>query len=243
VALTPSAPFTPGLEPVFAIPFYRTHFPRAGLFNHTLKEKLILWESHPPGPSHTRPSPVRKPGVYESTFDFFHWEDPEVQSLARFCLNQVGYLVQTLNAYSAPEMAELRFYHHSWFHLTQRGGYTSFHNHPMASWSGVYCVDPGTPDPGASQSGLLRFMDPRSHSSMFLDPGNSYLVSPYGFGVLEHHFEAGELVLFPSYLYHEVSPFQGQDIRITVAFNVWVRYQDEPPLEPGLRRTVAANPG
>ncbi|EQD29103.1 hypothetical protein B2A_14644, partial [mine drainage metagenome] len=200
-----------------------------------LSVRLLEWEKTPPE-SHTRPSPVRKHGVYESPFDFFFWDDPDVQSLARFCLNHLGHLIQVLNGYSAEEMAELRLHHHSWFHITRPGGYTSLHNHAMASWSGVYCVDPGQPAHDATLSGTLRLFDPRSHVSMFLDPANSYLIQPYGFGAVEHHFRPGELVLFPSYLYHEVSPYEGTDVRLTVAFNVWVRYEGEPKLEPGFHR-------
>jgi predicted 2-oxoglutarate/Fe(II)-dependent dioxygenase YbiX len=33
--------------------------------------------------------------------------------------------------------------------------------------------------------------------------------------------EAGALIVFPSYLFHEVAPFYGRDTRITVASNCW----------------------
>jgi uncharacterized protein (TIGR02466 family) len=235
---SPTSPI-PGLEPVFAVPFYTTVFPNAQGLNGRLEEKLAGWEFHPPKTSRLQPSPVPKPGVYESSFDFFHWEDPDVRELARFCLNRVGFLVQNLNHYENRDMEELRFYHHSWFHLTRPGGYTSHHNHPLASWSGVYCVNPGVPDPADHQSGLLRFFDPRMAASMFLDPGNGSLREPFGFGNLVHRFTAGELVIFPSYLNHEVNCFRGTGIRITIAFNVWIRYADEPAFEPGLRRGIS----
>ena len=38
----------------------------------------------------------------------------------------------------------------SWFHVTRRGGFFALHNHPNASWSGVYCVDPGKNDADTS---------------------------------------------------------------------------------------------
>ncbi len=236
---------TRGLESIFASPFYRTQLPNSEAFNLRLKRHLIEWETAPPANDQTRPSPVRKHNVFESAFDFFYWDDPDVQSLAQFCLNHLGHLIQTLNGYTMEEMAELRIYHHSWFHLTRQGGYTSYHHHPMASWSGVYCVDPALSNTAPPASGVLRFFDPRVNVGMFVDPGNSYLDSPYAFGALEHIFQAGELVLFPSYLYHEVSPYTGSGIRITVAFNAWVRYQDEPALAPGYRRVrqTPSSPG
>ena len=33
--------------------------------------------------------------------------------------------------------------------------------------------------------------------------------------------EEGQIVVFPSYLFHEVTPFYGKDTRITVATNCW----------------------
>ena len=33
--------------------------------------------------------------------------------------------------------------------------------------------------------------------------------------------EAGQLVLFPSWVLHDVKPFEGEGERITVAFNCW----------------------
>ena len=58
---------------------------------------------------------------------------------------------------------------------------------------------------------------------MYLDPGNSRLAGPFAFQLLNLRLSAGQLVLFPSYLQHEVAPFAGDDERITVAFNVAFR--------------------
>jgi predicted 2-oxoglutarate/Fe(II)-dependent dioxygenase YbiX len=38
---------------------------------------------------------------------------------------------------------------------------------------------------------------------------------------VEFKLEAGQLVIFPSYVFHEVAPFYGSDTRITVATNCW----------------------
>jgi predicted 2-oxoglutarate/Fe(II)-dependent dioxygenase YbiX len=38
---------------------------------------------------------------------------------------------------------------------------------------------------------------------------------------VELKLEAGQLVIFPSYVFHEVTPFYGNDTRITVATNCW----------------------
>ena len=57
-------------------------------------------------------------------------------------------------------------------------------------------------------------------------------------------FEPGQLVLFPSWILHDVKPFEGEGERITVAFNCWFKLKDEaaqagmktisrPQLQPG----------
>ena len=53
------------------------------------------------------------------------------------------------------------------------------HNHPNASWSGVYCVDAGAPDPDVEDSGKLTFLHPHANGGMHVDPGNDELVPPF----------------------------------------------------------------
>jgi hypothetical protein len=85
----------------------------------------------------------------------------------------------------------------------------------------VYCVAPGETPDDRPESGVLRFHNPHHYSNYFLDPGNSRLQSPYHHGTWNIRFQPGQLVLFPSWLQHEVMPFYGQDERITIAFNCW----------------------
>ena len=44
---------------------------------------------------------------------------------------------------------------------------------------------------------------------------------PFAVGNLDLQLQAGQLVVFPSYLFHEVTPYYGTDVRITVASNCW----------------------
>jgi len=105
----------------------------------------------------------------------------------------------------------------------------------MASWSGVYCVDPGDPVPDKFNNGVLRMLDARNMASMYTDAGNAHWRTPFSFGEMAYSSVAGQLILFPSYLMHEVAPYYGQRERITVAFNVWVRQAGEPVDAPGIR--------
>jgi hypothetical protein len=91
----------------------------------------------------------------------------------------------------------------------------------MASWSAVYCVRAGEAAAGQPGSGVLRFFDPRGGANAYLDPANAHLQPPFALKPLEFRLTEGQIVVCPSYLFHEVTPFYGRDLRITVATNCW----------------------
>jgi hypothetical protein len=82
-------------------------------------------------------------------------------------------------------------------------------------------VRPGEQRPEYPESGVLRFLDTRVGADAYSDPANRRLKSAFAVGPLNARLEAGQLLVFPSYLYHEVAPFYGRDTRITVATNCW----------------------
>ena len=83
--------------------------------------------------------------VFETRFDLFYWKDPEVQPMVEFIHGAVARTVARLNGYTAKQMESLKFEYHAWFHVTRTGGFQGTHNHPNASWSGIFCIDPGEP--------------------------------------------------------------------------------------------------
>ena len=95
--------------------------------------------------------------------------------------------------------------------------------HPNASWSGIYCVDPGDEVPGSPESGAVRFHDPRSFASYYSDAGNQRLKDPVRHGGYQFSHSPGGLMIFPSYLQHEIFTYLGERPRIVVAFNCWIR--------------------
>ena len=206
---------------IFAVPFAQDFHPDAERLNRELKSLILSREAE--GDRHANPhtSLKQQPGVFESAFNFFAWPESCVQQLRQFAWSCLGRTVQELNGYSKDEVQKLRIASHTWFHVTRAGGFTILHTHPMASWSGVYCVTPGETPPDRPESGILRFHNPHHYSNYFTDAGNVKLKPPYHHGTWSVPFKAGQLVLFPSWLQHEVLPFYGSDERITIAFNCW----------------------
>jgi hypothetical protein len=56
---------------------------------------------------------------------------------------------------------------------------------------------------------------------MYMDVANARVRAPYAMSGKSFLLRPGQLVIFPSYLQHEVFPFFGDGERITVAFNAW----------------------
>ena len=78
-------------------------------------------------------------------------------------------------------------------------------------------VASGENDADQPESGKLSFLNPMAQ--MYFDSGNSQLQFPYQTGSYALNLKPGQLVLFPSWVPHQVMPFYGEGERITVAFN------------------------
>ena len=214
----------PKLVNMFAVPFafgqYAAHAP----LNAALKRLVFSLEKT--GAVNPRPFTQRNTQVFESHFNLFRESDPAIQELKAFCWDQMLNVIGQLNGYDVPTIKRLEIYNDCWFHISRRGGFFGLHNHPNASWSGVYCVDPGQHDAGKPNSGLLSFVNPMLMTSMHIDAGVAKIPLPYGNQIASVRLAAGELVIFPSWVLHDVKPFEGEGERITIAFNCWFNLPD-----------------
>lgn len=204
----------------FAVPLYWDQHPEPAAMNAALTE---LFHQKMTQPEFTNPNPytVRNDALYESRFDLFSWPEPVIRQLSDFCCSRVMQCVAEINGYDQATLKRIQLGADSWFHVTKDGGYFAIHNHPMASWSGVYCVSDGEPDPGIKNNAQLTFINPFIQSTMFVDAGNAQMKQPFSHVSQGFQLKAGQLVLFPSWLLHEVKAYFGQGERITVAFNCW----------------------
>lgn len=208
-------------SPMFAVPFGNVLNPQAPVLNAALR--TLFLERAAEGAKWAKPDSTMRvnPGLFESHFDLFKWPEPEIEQLRDFCWTHLRQFVTGLGTLPEAQMAALGISADVWFHVTRRGGYFGLHNHAMASWSGVYCVDAGRDDGTHPDSGALTFANPFSMAAMFLDPANAAMRSPYNSFNRSFKLAPGQLILFPSWLQHYVQPFHGEGERITVAFNAW----------------------
>jgi len=207
------------LSPVFAVPFGEMRLDNCEALNRELEALCLARETDKyrnPTPSHTP-----QPEMFESRFNMFRWPEPCVQQLRAFMLDNIARMVLHVSSVRPEDLSRMQVQNHTWFHITRFGGSFVAHNHPLASWSAVYCVRAGERPPDHPGSGTLRFFDTRVGADAFVDPGNDRLLPAFAARPREFNLEAGQLVVFPSYVYHEVAPFYGRDTRITVATNCW----------------------
>jgi uncharacterized protein (TIGR02466 family) len=207
------------LAPMFAVPFAEGRLAGCERLNAELEALFLARETE----EYRNPTPSHSPQAetFESRFNLFRWPEPCVQELRAYVLDSIVRVVLETTDLKREQVEQLRFQNHTWFHVSRYAGGFIAHNHPLASWSAVYCVRAGEAVPTQPDSGLLRFFDPRAGADGFLDPSNARLHRAFALRALEVRLAEGQLVVFPSYLFHEVTPFYGRDRRITVATNCW----------------------
>ena len=209
------------VQPFFAVPFGFAQLEDCAPLNAALRSLLLQRASEGPRYANPRPLTQRNDQVFESEFQLFRATEAPIQQLKQFCWSSLLGLIAELNKYDEPTMRRLLIHSDSWFHVTRRGGFFGLHNHPNASWSGVYCVSAGEHDADRPDSGLLSFLNPATMSTMHSDAANANMRGAFGSGIRHVKFAPGQLVLFPSWVLHDVKPFEGEGERITIAFNCW----------------------
>ena len=208
------------VAPLFAVPFGEARLAPCEALNRDLEALFLAREND----EHRNPTPshVAQQETFESRFNLFRWPESCVQELRRFVLDAIGRMVLQTTTLGLQDLARLTLHNHTWFHVSRYAGSFVAHNHPMACWSAVYCVRAGEVVAAQPQSGLLRFLDPRQGAGAYQDPAVATMHRAFVARPLEIRLVEGQLLMFPSYVFHEVAPFYGRDTRITVATNCWL---------------------
>jgi len=144
---------------------------------------------------------------WQSGNDFFQWS-AETRALGNLIADAV------MDAHADARgggLAEISLF--GWANLFTRGVYFNPHVHADAAWSGVYYADAGESGPDAG--GLLMLGDPRAGAGMVIGEGNRFDSA----SSVELPPRTGQLLIFPAWLRHWVTPYQGDAPRISVSFN------------------------
>jgi uncharacterized protein (TIGR02466 family) len=215
-------PPQPNLERLFAVPVAYFDMPDPEPLAEQLKRLFLECDGKDEFRNTIRRD-TQKGDLFESRFDLFTWDQAPVRQLASFCNACMSSAVHEVSDYTPAELRQLQFDYHAWFHVTRQGGYQGLHNHSNASWSAIFCVDPGDEVADRPESGAVRFHDTRTNANYYADAGNARLAKGFKMGTYQIKHRLGRMWVFPSYLLHEVLPYVGERPRIIVAMNAWVR--------------------
>ena len=114
----------------------------------------------------------------------------------------------------------------AWPNVNRFGDYHNLHNHPHSWLSGTYYVtvpDDDLPQVGRSDRNpnAISFFDPRPQANMLAIRGDPQVDPEFRIRP-----EAGELLVWPAFLHHLVHVNLSDAVRISVSFNVVLRWRD-----------------
>ncbi len=112
----------------------------------------------------------------------------------------------------------------AWANVNGPGDGNICHYHPGSFWSGTYYVADGGCGADPSLGGEFEMLDPRGPGPGMYAPGLKFAGedgTAAGSGEMIRP-RPGLLMLFPSWLFHQVRPYRGTGLRISIAFNLGV---------------------
>ncbi len=157
-------------------------------------------------------------GGWQSSWDMESWGGPETKAV----LDAAKAVADKLTVRRDGQPAGIAWRCNCWANVNGPGDSNEFHCHPGSFWSGAYYVDDGGTAANPALGGAFEMMDPRGPGPALyaphlayampqgLSPGSSEVVQP----------RSGLLLLFPAWLLHQVRPYGGQALRISIAFNL-----------------------
>jgi hypothetical protein len=138
-------------------------------------------------------------------------DNPIIAKLKNWILESVHSTAKTVNRWDTDYEAQFLDIW-SWSSVDYDN---NLHGHHNCSWSGIYCLEEGDASNISGYNGSTLLFSPLPWGS-YTDPGNLFLEKQY---LHWHHLNAGDLLLFPSYVRHSAK-YKGTTPRTIIAFNI-----------------------
>ena len=122
---------------------------------------------------------------------------------------------------------DIRWSLQAWANVNRFGDYHDYHNHPHAYLSGTYYVRVPTEFEDLEtrndvRPGRLTLYDPRACANMTAIKGDPYIEPEYTVDP-----KAGMILLWPAFVNHFVHPNLSKQARLSVSFNVLLKWSDD----------------
>ena len=122
-----------------------------------------------------------------------------------------------------PEKPRFEWSAEMWANICPPGVGHESHTHPGALWSAVFYVDDGLAErESPSNAGYLVMQDPRNPLPVMYKPDLRYTDAEGKVYRSDHRFipKIGQIIAFPSWVSHWVTPHTGKRERISIALNM-----------------------
>lgn len=159
-------------------------------------------------------------GGWHSARDLADWGGADVAEI--LALAQSAATQLTADRFGKPVRPD--WVTQAWANVNGPGDANIAHYHAGSFWSGTYYVADGGCAADPSLGGAFEMIDPRGAAPAMYAPtlrfaGEDGQSAGSGETILP---KPGLLFLFPSWLYHQVRPYRGTELRISIAFNLGV---------------------
>jgi uncharacterized protein (TIGR02466 family) len=197
---------------LFATPVAAVELPDAEARNAELRQIILDHRASHPSVQ------ASNAGGWHSDRAIAEWGGPrigEILAAARHVANQ-------MTADRTGQSVRPNWSVQAWANVNGPGDANICHYHPGSFWSGTYYVDDGGCADDPSLGGEFEMIDPRGPGPGMYAPGLKFAGedgASVGSGETIRP-RPGLLFLFPSWLFHQVRPYRGRDLRISIAFNL-----------------------
>jgi len=203
------------VEHLFAAPFLQFFWKDSGELNHALRELILAQRQHRSSVG------MSNVGGWQSSKDLHAWEHEAIDLLVKRI--HVGIQLVTRECVGEEKAARIEtpWQIVAWANVNEPGDYNNLHNHRGGFWSGVYYVQTGD-EKDAGKGGGISFRNPtlaplaaanlkglpRELKSLF---ESERTIQP----------REGMMLLFPSWLEHQVHPHGMSAPRISISFDAF----------------------
>ncbi len=203
---------------LFATPVAAVVLPDAAARNRALSEIILRRRQQNGGVQ------ASNAGGWHSDREILLWGGPHaanVLDLARQVANQ-------MTADRGGQPIAPKWTMQAWANVNGPGDANISHYHPGSFWSGTYYIDDGGCAADPALGGAFEMLDPRGPGPGMYAPalkfrGEDGASVGAGETILP---KPGLLFVFPSWLMHQVRPYRGTGLRISIAFNLGLASRD-----------------
>jgi Putative 2OG-Fe(II) oxygenase len=198
----------PTVMPILATPLGVAAIPDAEQLNPLLREVFAQRAAAERRPA---PNPLR----FSSTDDLMEWPEPPVRRLSESIASAVRSLVSSVSEITEAQLRSCKLETRAWFTVVRTNGSISAANYPLSTWCAIYCVAEPPPVKDRPDSGVVRLYESRMGTT-FQDATNSSMRIPYTQSHYAWRPVAGNLLIFPASLTHEVALLRAEDELVLV---------------------------